>query len=52
MGVLFLGVCFLFGLLVFVAWSSGRWGDFWSSRESLPTCGVGHSDEEGNGDQK
>lgn len=40
-GVLFLGFCFLFCLLVFVAWISGGWLDFWSSRESLSKLGAG-----------
>lgn len=35
MGVLFLGFCFPFGLLVFVAWISGSQHDLSSGREPL-----------------
>lgn len=34
MSVLLLYFCFIFGLLVFVAWSSGSQQELWSIRES------------------
>lgn len=41
MGVLFLGFCFLFGILVFVSQISRGWFDLlWPSRESLSELGA------------
>lgn len=41
MSILFLDLCFLFGLLVFVVRISGLWHNIWSSRESLFKLGAG-----------